>query len=66
LQQVRERNWAKQESRRYYMMRRDLGLKDLACSVISQDRDAIADALKALRIFNHQAPRQVLVSLPRT
>ena len=56
LAQVREKNWAKLESRLYYLIRRELVLKDLAFATIAQDQAAKADALSALRTYNASAP----------
>lgn len=56
LRQVQEKNWAKLESRLYYQIRRELVLKDLAFATIAKDRNGKADAMKALRDYNMQAP----------
>lgn len=62
LRQQQEQNWAKTESRMYYMLRRELVMKDLAFAVLSRDPEARADSLKALRIYNNAAPPGLRIS----
>ena len=59
---AKEKNWAIRESRMYYMVRRELVLKDLAFSTIARDPEGRADALKALRLYNHTAPPGLRIS----
>lgn len=51
-----DRDAAFNESRKYYLVRRDLIIGAYALAVGSQDREAIADAKAAMRRFSNEAP----------
>jgi hypothetical protein len=47
---------AKFESRAYYMLKRELVLKDMAFAMLARDREARADAFRAIQQYNRSAP----------